>query len=215
MINVKDIYDQVEALSGAQAAAYSDPVQFNLQSKQVEEILFGFFLDTLGENRSVEALEPFFVRSELKPMANPIVLPSDFKAMGGLFLQMHVDGELVNVVPSKTTPHRISQTFGAAIRGFNPKRRATSYYISGNKVIIDSQDQITYYRLLYYRTPVYGVYGYTTNSSAFVTNYDSAASVNYEWDARFMGKIIDLFLYLRGLQIKDTELINYLNSKQQ
>lgn len=223
MIPVDRPYERVKDLSRKDKSGYTDPDEYNRNLREAQHILMSFYLDQL-DSRQVfpENLNPFIKRIASVPIANnAITRPTDLRYVlevyGG-----HWDGfggcdtgvkPFVSYYQANyAKSHEVGNRKSSAIR--KPSKTNPMWYYEGDTIRLEPED-VTHATIRYVRLPVNAVYGYSVDLVNDRLVFNPATSVNLEWLEQDEHNIVDLLLFMKGLETRDTALIQWVSGKRQ
>lgn len=223
MINVDQIYQSLRALSTKGKGGYTETNEFNQDSKRAELLLWQFYSEQYERSREIpEAMYPFLAKQNIALTVDGLVsLPADY----GHFVLVNYaritsvpGGEpLVNEYNTNyLAKEEEGNTLESAVRSPSFEKRRFYYgFYPGNKIKIFPTGITGQARVQYLRFPIYAVRGYTVDSTNDEQNYNPSTSTQYEWPAQEENNLIDLLLMAKGLQTRDSELIQWASQRQQ
>jgi hypothetical protein len=218
MININTVFVDVNILAAKdQAGGYTSGDEFNKAVELAQIQLLEFHAQSVPEQRSIDALLPFIVSSALPiTIATPShVVPSDYYRT----LEVTVDyvTNAVNCGDSNVRTVKAPQFVAPSVWQYTnespirkPSKRWPQYTYRDMMVEVRPGYNGTI-GLRYIRYPLAAVWGYTTGPGGQV--YNPATSTNFEWPEEQITNLVDILLYLKGIQIRDSTVINWLRVK--
>lgn len=223
MINVNLVYERIRSLSTKGKGGYTTSTEFNADSKAAELLLWEYYAEQYERARDVpEAMYPFLTKANLPLAVDGLVnLPSNY----GHFVLVNYaritsvpGGEpLVNEYNANyLAKEEEGNTLESPVRGPSYAKRRFYYgFYPGSKIKIFPTGITGQARLQYLRYPTYAVRGYTVDGTNDEENYNPSTSTQYEWPAQEENNIVDLLLLAKGLETRDSQLIQWASTRQQ
>lgn len=214
MINVNDVKKTVDELARSQAGAYAGGDEFNRLQRQAQSWLFDYYIQS-WEGIGYESLLPFLRVKTLGLTNGEFTLPDDVRKVARVEVNEISGGKVIGTKPCIFLP-TISKGSASmsALRKGNVAKSRYFYSPSGqNKYVVDpatSQVKVTYF----VNIPD-AVWSFTVDSVNVKEDYVAATSTNFEWPVKDQDNLIDIFLFLRGLQTRQSDIINWLMAKKQ
>ena len=221
MINIDTIktrYSKDLMLKGK--GGYVSGEEFNRAIRDAQFHAFEFLSEKRKEDRrKADALAPFVTEATINIVSGYCALPADYAHKEDWYIEVQdlncvgnnevynkyeIDelkmGEYSNLLNSPIRrPSLTTNKYAAEIVGDNIK-----VYPS------DAKDRIY---LKYLKNPPAAVWGSTVDSGNDQENYDSGSSTNLEWRETEFNMLLDILLYLKGIQVRDSEIINWMSAK--
>lgn len=223
MIPVDRPYERVKDLARKDKSGYTDPDEYNRNLRDAQHILMSYYLDQL-DSRQVfpENLNPFIKRAASIPIANgtwqrPADLRYVIEVFGG-----HI--EAVGDCQTGTSTivsyyqahyakvHEVGDRMTSPIR--KPKKTSPLWFYEGDTIRFEPEG-ITHATVRYIKQPVDALYAYNLDMINDRLVFNPANSVNLEWLPQDEHNIIDLLLYMKGIETRDTALMQYAAGKRQ
>jgi hypothetical protein len=215
MINIEVLYQTVRTLLRKDHAGWISSDEFNQVVALAQEAMFGFYLDSENERDANDALNPFEKTAPLTKIApGQFSMPTDYKARIEAVTNSTASdcSTEVNYTPVRFITRQSEYlTLSSPIRG--PKIDSPKCVIRGD-VLTVYPGKVPNVTLRYYRQPIEAIRAYTLNTISQEEEYDEANSVNLEWSAGRLDNFVDYLLYYKGLSLRETELIQWVQAKQ-
>lgn len=225
MINVDQIYQSMRELSSKGKGGYTDTAEFNRNSKRAELMLFRYKCSNMEATSLVaESMRPFL--TDYGPVVIPstglVALPSNFGHRVNVRF-MTAENNPIPGGPPITKERQIQwyekveeiATLESPVRGPNAaKGRYACALSAANKLQVYPKGAAGYLEMQYFRYPVYAVRGITADGANDEENYNAGTSTQYEWQEEEEGNLLDLIMYFQGLTIRDSQIIQWVQSHQ-
>jgi len=214
-MTVDQIYKSVQAQAAKSRTGYSSAAEFNLQLKLAEELLYDFHTSNLPRQPSIDALRAFNKFEDVAIDSGLGNLPSDYRRyIGAIFKKFYAGACATDNVTERyrthlIQPHELPFARLSPIRGGKTRARYSVCLVDGGIEVLPNEKGTL--ELTYYRKPTYAVYGVTVTASGEV--YDSASSTQPEWPDEELNNLVDLLLFYKGVQFRETPLIQYAFAK--
>lgn len=219
MINVDTIFLSLRDLSKKDKGGYLSSDEFNRMCPMVEGALFLWYFDQYEKTQSFpEALQPFIVPSVQINVAGGF---APYPANLAHKIEVHA----LRITPSPGAEPviepimsrylhalEVGETLRSSIRRPDLSKGKAYHTLlpDGVQVFPYSTPAIT---LKYLRYPTYAVRGYTLDTVNDEEDYSAGTSSNFEWPDTQRGNLIDLFLLYLGLEIRETELVQWASNR--
>jgi hypothetical protein len=217
MIPINRPFERVKDLAKKDAAGYTDPDEYNRHIRDVQNILMSYYIALMEETQDVpESLNPFITRALSVTNSGTATRPSDLR----YFLEVYAGHP--QQVDCKTMIAYYQATYAGSRevgrRQSSPIRKATLekpvYHYEGSTIILLPSD-ITHTTIRYIRYPSEAIYAYTEDEEDDHIIFDAGNSVNLEWLPQDEHNIVDLLLFFKGLETRDTAIIQWVAGKKQ
>ena len=217
MINVNDVYEQVATLSRKAENGYHSGEDFNAQARLVQAYLFDWYFARSEKNqRIVDSLRPFIKEPVLPINSGEVALPSDYRhrievAVG--YVQNNTDTEFYPApyIDGKEEV-RSSRSY---VRRPSITRKRFYHTIKASTIKILPTDFNGVVRLKYLAYPADVNWASQIDTDNDVENYTSTGSIHFEWEPMDEQNIVSLFLFLKGIQTRQSELIQWVAEQRQ
>lgn len=199
---------------------YTTGDQFNRASRDAENYLLEFLVQKERETRrNMDALAPFVAETHQTITLGYAALPDDYVHKRDWYLRVQdtncVGNNLVynNYELRELKSGEYSNLINSPIRRPTITKPRAELIGSSIKVYPSTTTGDIY--LKYIRTPVYAEWAYELDEENDQENYDVYNSVDYEWMESEANALIDILLFLKGVQIRDSEIVQWLAAKKQ
>lgn len=220
MVSVERVFQQVEELSRKERSAFAGSESFNRQQSLVQSTLFDYYTARYGLNRSVpEALLPFLKVEVIPAVAQYVAFPADFRSTLdiGARVVTSVPGGEPNVQVFPAMPllaNEENATVMSAVR--KPGVKCKKFYWAprqgGFKIY---PKEITSVEVKYLAVPADAFRNYTTNPVTDVEDPNPTGTIDFLWQPDEEANLVDLFLIYRGIQTRNTDLLQWVAAKKQ
>lgn len=223
MIPVDRPYERVKDLARKDKSGYTDPDEYNRNLRDAQNILMSFYLDQL-DSRQVfpENLNPFIKRAASVPIANQTLpRPTDLRyvleVFGGHIETMGDCQTGTSTIVSYyqahyAKVHEVGNRLTSVIR--RPSKKNPMWYYEGDTIRFEPEG-ITHATVRYVRNPVDAVYAYSLDLVNDRLVFLPANSVNLEWLPQDEHNIVDLLLFMKGIETRDSALMQWVSGKRQ
>lgn len=215
MIDVDQVFRQVVNLSRKGQTGDYTGADFNLQQSLVQNLLFEWYFTRYETGQRIpDSLRPFITEPLLPIVDGEVTLPSDYRHR----IEVHV-GYVVNGAETVYYPcpylqgNQEIETRNSYVRKPSSTRRRFFHTIKESSIKILPIDFNGHVRLKYLAQPADAVWGSDIDTDNDVENYDSGSSTNFLWEPQDEKNLVDLFLYLKGIQTRQSELLEWVGQK--
>lgn len=217
MIPINRPFERVKDLAKKDASGYTDPDEYNRHIRDAQNILMSYYISILEETQDIpESLSPFITRAVSIVNGGAATRPSDLRYYLEVYAAVPVTTDCETSLPYKQAAYAGSREVGrretSAIR--QPTISDPTFYYEGNTIRL-LPETITHAKIRYIRHAVDAVYGYTEDEETDTIVFDSSKSIDLEWLAQDEHNIVDILLFLKGLETRDTALIQWVAGKKQ
>ena len=211
MVSVQTIYLLVQdATRKDLQGGYASNDEFNRQLNYAQELLFDYYYDNMNESAARESLIDFQVLSDIVPTTSGIYTrPADYKEK--LDASLRVEEEY----PPVHFPARdeLAMTLSSPVRGPNIDKRVIVGEILSSTINIYPQTGNTL-RFRYYKLLTQALRAVTLNVTTQEYEYDPANTIDLEWNEGNLQNFVDVMLLLKGIIIRDSALIQWVQAKE-
>lgn len=219
MINVNDIWQLIRDVSRKDHAGYLSTNEFNRVLRIAEELLFDYYIWIYDSTARIEAaLDPFRVSLSVPYPPGGYTLPGDLRQrleVGAIWVESSC-GSLVTT-PYPAPPLNTNEkmlTLSSGVRKPSLTKKVFRHQIIANRMILYPETFTGNIHLEYLRHPVYGSRGYTIDVPSQEEIYSANTSVNLEWPLSEQGNILDIMLFVKGIQVQSGPLIQWIQQKK-
>ena len=222
MISVQFVFESVNDLSRKNNAGYTSSEEFNRHLSKVQDILMRYYYKLFEEKQIVvDALMPFLVESRLIIGANGIVaMPEDYRhrlEVGYLDIQNpDCDNDEPTIKPKPChylAANEVIETLSSPIRKPSKKKGIYKHTFVNNYMQLYPEDLTGYCHFKYIRDPKEALYNTTIDTVNRIEVYDPTTSIDLEWNDQDKDNIVDLLLMFRGIAIRESALIQWVQQK--
>lgn len=215
MVSVESVYKNVLALSRKGSTGYSSSDDFNEQQRLVQDTLFAWYFDSYERNQVVpDALRPFLKEPTLACSGGNVALPSDYRhRIECQFVFIAASGNTVHPCPY-LPGNEEAATLDSYIRKPSADKRRFYHKLlsTGIKVLPGINGAL---KLKYLCTPPDANRAFTVDTVNYVENPNPGASIDFQWPSQEEGNLVDIFLYLKGISTRQSELLTWVAQKKQ
>ena len=211
-------------LSRKDKAGYSSDEEFNRDVEECQTLLMEYHYNNFEENQgTLDALEPF-IKEVLLPINNQFCeFPLDYrhKLEAGYVIstnQKDIDCKVGNPTQEpKDMRHlnanEVKKTLTSPIRNPTLKNGLFAYTFVNHKIKVFPKDLVGHISWKYLMDPPAGFYATTVNNVTEELDFDAAKSIDLEWNEQQQPELVDLLLFFKGLQIRESLLITWVKQK--
>lgn len=215
MIDVDQIFRQVVNLSRKGQTGDYTGSDFNLQQSLVQSMLFDWYFDRYEKDQRIpDSLRPFISEPLLPIIDGEVTLPSDYRHRIEVQVGYVISGQSPTYYPCPYAAGNAEiETRISYVRRPSSARRRFYHTIKASTLKILPTDFNGHVRLKYLAHPADAVWGSTLDTDNDVENYSAGASTNFLWEPQDEQNLVDLFLYLKGIQTRQSELLEWVAQK--
>lgn len=222
MINVDYIFKRVnDSLSKKNQAGYSSVEDFNGDLHDSENILFEFFYKDYERTQKIsDALSPFLVEKDFPVNSGYVAYPDDYRHPLEMVYNMVLSGKDCESSAQEILMHKLQSneerdTMASFIRKPSIEKKLIYFVQLADKFRIRPMELKGSVRFKYLRNPKFGEYKTSIDFEKEIEVYDPLISTNLEWKEPESVGIIDLMLLHKGIEIRDSELVQFAQAKMQ
>lgn len=221
MINVNTLYIRVKDLSQKNRAGYFSVDEYNRHLQDALNLLFEYYAEDFEKtSKIVDNLQPFIKKADQAITNYYCDFPSDYRHFLSLAYRNVTNAADCGENPTVdviSMDYRATDEWDDAndspIRKPNILKRKVAYrFINGQ--IETSQERGTV-QITYLSKPTGATMGYTVNSTTLEEVYNPSTSVQIPFLEQDETNLTDIILFLLGIQIRETALIQWVSTKRQ
>jgi len=222
MIDVNSVKLQIDNLSKKDQAGYSTKDEFNLDLNAAQTFLFQYFYKQYQDSQNVvDALEPFLLDVQL-PVAidGRVDYPVDYAHWAGMYFRMVKNNPCKDPTVSwlpidLMMANEFAYTMSNSIRKPSIENEILRYRAVNNAMFV-YPNNLKNIKLVYFRKPIDALWNTITvvTPTEDIEEYDPATSIQLEWNKEQEQDFVDIMLFLRGIEIRETALIQFVKLKQ-
>lgn len=223
MINVNSLYIRIKDLSQKNRAGYFSVDEYNRHLQDALNLLFEYYAEDFEKTGNIiDNLQPFIKKTDppLTITNSYCPFPADYRHFLALAYRNVVNSEDCGENPTIDEigmDYRATDEWDDAknspIRKPDITKRIVAYrFINGQ--IETSQERGTV-AMTYLSKPSGAVMGFTVDSGKPEEIYDPNTSVQIPFLEQDETNLTDIILFLLGIQIRETALIQYVSQKRQ
>lgn len=209
MIDVDELYNITnDLIRKDHAGGYTSGPEFNRLLKLAQETLYRFYYDNKDESQARQSLIAFQEFTTLAPVGSAYTKPSGYKDK--LDAKLLVGGKSIPIhFPARD---ELAMTLSSAVRGPDIEKNVVVGESVAGKFYVWPESIYKMF-LRYYRNPA--VPDRVTEIDEITTAevYDEGASTQLEWSYSNLQDFVDLLLFYKGLVIRDSALIQWVQTK--
>lgn len=219
MVNVNSIWQLIRDVSRKDHAGYLSTDEFNRVLNLAEQLLFDYYIWVYDTTARIEsALDPFRVSEQVPYLSAGYVLPSNFRQrleFGAIWLESSCDGlvQTIHPAPPMDGAEKLL-TVSSEVRRPSLAKRVFRHQIIAGRLMIYPSTFTGSVHLEYLRNPTYGVRGYTLDTGSQEEVYNPSTSTNLEWPQSEIGNILDIMLFIKGMQTQSGAIIEWIKAKK-
>lgn len=221
MIDVQQLFLNVQSLALKDKGGYMDPDEFNRFMLQSQQLLYGFYFDQFERHQKIPEALRYFVVLDSLPLSSlgAAALPDDFQHCISAYygLITNVAGGEPTVTYYETTPLHASEvalTLSSAVRSPSLARRRLYHRVISGEVQLYTDRDGGLCKLEYLRTPAQPNRATTLDATNDQYNYDANTSTQIEFQEYDLPNFTDLMLLHYGLETRQSEVIQWAQMKR-
>jgi len=224
MIKIDYLKSRVEQLARkARGAGYASKDEFNSDIAEAQTASFEYYLQIFEQTKKVsDALIPFIVEATLTlDSKGKVVFPPDYRHWLEVGYNYVVNSDCGEEPEQQWCPvdymraHEEKYTLRSAIRKPSITKKIFRWTSKNNMIYVYPAVQNIEFK--YFKNPPAAVWDSTITSTPTgdAELYDAANSTDLIWNEAELSSFVDVLLAYLGIQIKDTELVQFAMSKRQ
>jgi len=224
MINVQYIFEATNDLTRKNNAGYTSSEEFNRHLNQCQDMLMRYYYKLFEESQIiVDSLLPFLKEVQLTIGTKGVVqLPVDYRyrlEVGYLeILNAGCEGGAPNVKPKPMhylAANEVIETLSSPIRKPSKAKGIYKHTFVNDAMYVYPIDLTGYVNFKYIADPIQAAYNTTVDTVNRIEVYDSATSVNLQWNEQDRDNLVDLLLLMKGISIRESALTQWVAQKNQ
>lgn len=213
---VEDVFKQVTALSRKGSTGYHSSNDFNDQCRLVQSLLYDYYFSMYENSQRIpDSLRPFLKTPVLNVVNSILSYPADYRHRIEVAIWIVTKGAADYCACPHV--HGMEEAYASAsfIRSGSiaKKRFYHCLYSTYIKIIPEAFNGVA--RLKYLSAPIAAFRNFTIDTANDVENYNPIGSVNFQWESMDETNLVDLFLHLKGIQTRQSELLSWVSQKNQ
>lgn len=219
MIDVNYIYQRVSDLSAKHKSGYITNDQFNRDLAHMQDLLWRFYIDMYASTkRIIDVMSTFIELTSVKVVDGMVTPPSGFEHIiegSSLLLERDLEGNIVvDEYPIYRLINDANMTKSSPIRRPSVEKNLFYYDTIGSNLHIYPTDISGKMRIKYFRKPNEAIRAVEINTTTDEEDYDAANSTALEWKSIETDNIIDIMLFFKGIQIRESNLLSWVGAKK-
>lgn len=215
---INTIYQRVNRdLAKKDMAGYSDNEEFNRNFHDAQGVLVEYYWAQKQTDKAIDALNPFIKQVDINISSGFVVFPEDYRHtldLGYNYIISNCEGNIVNIIPMRFT-HNEQQLIASTIRKPNLSKGRVAYCLVDNKIKTIPKDLTGTVNLKYLSNPIEAIRVVDINTAEDTEDFNEVDSINPLWRDAEEQNLIDLMLFFKGLQIRESAIVDWLQVKQQ
>lgn len=216
MISVDSLYQKVSQLSRKGSTGYLSNDMFNRALAIAQENLFMYYMERYEQSIVAhDALLPFLKTPVLPINTGVVAYPSDFRYR----IAVHVGYVSGGVTSYHNCPYLEEkeeiESVNSTVRRPDAAKRRFYHSVTSSGIKIYPEDHKGVVRLKYLSAPPVASRAVTIDTNNVVENYNPTGTVNLIWGEQDETNFVDVLLALFGIQQKQSELIEWVQQKNQ
>lgn len=218
MISVQTLFQRVNTdlvLKGL--GGFANNQVFNRSVNDAQNILFEYYAEKFRMSQKVaDALRPFIEYADILISSGSFAFPSDYRHLLDVSykLSTNTGGE------PTTEYHQMrekaqNETRNAFRKPMAGKPKTYAYELSSDGNFVYPSSLTGSVRVKYLRTPVSANRAVVVNATTDDEDYTTTGTVNLEWPEQELTNFIDLLMYFKGVEIRESDLISWVSGKKQ
>lgn len=221
MIGINALYETVNkylVLKGK--GGYGTNAQFNDDVRRAQTTLQNYYIKQYDESNIIEeSLSPFIVDTVIALSAYTATIPTDFRHKVAAKFSYNANNSDFSSSSLKEFPlielkaNEWDSTNTSAIRKADKTMERGYYGLMNNTLRFSfNKGDVT---LTYIKVPPTATRAVTLDVSTDNENYTSVGTVDLVWNPSDEINLIDILLWYKGLQIRESEIMNWVVSNKQ
>jgi hypothetical protein len=223
VINVNDLYLKVSDAALKNQAGYQDPDQFNRDLDRAQTLLQNFYLSKYDrEGRVHDALRPFTARENKQITLGFSIWPSDmvkeievYRRTASNLGECGDEPTVTDILARYIKGHERGAIMQSTVRRPALSQGHCFYMMDSGIMEHLPYTDSGFCFIRYIRRPNTATWAADLDDETLVYTYNEDDSVNLEWGAEEEDNFVDILLLLLGIQIRETELIQFVSGKKQ
>lgn len=224
MISIEWLYKRLEDLSRKDKAGYMSDTEFTRDVNQASNILLEYYhLQYEKGQNTLDALQPFITEKRLPIVNGYVDFPSDYRHRLELGYIYVTNTNKCEDNPPTQDPYPMDYLNSneemhnerSPIRKSSIEKKRFYHLFVNNKIKVLPSSLTGFVNLKYIRRPIDALYSVKFDTINRQQNFDAATSVDLEWSEQESHNIVDLLLFFKGLEVRETALINWVMQHKQ
>jgi hypothetical protein len=221
MIGINGFYDTITkylVLKGK--GGYGTNAQFNDDVRRMQTMLQNYFINRYAESNVIEeSLSPFITQQTITLTDYTAPKPTSFRHKISAKYQYSINNDDFSNSSLQEFPlielraNEWDATHDSVIRGANKEKERGYYGIMSDtmRFSFNKGDVI----VTYIKTPPTAVRQVTLDVATDNENYNPTGTVDLIWNESDENNLIDIMLWFKGIQIRESEIMNWVISSKQ
>lgn len=219
MISIENLYKRTqEDLARKGKGGYTSTDEFNRDIADAQNVLSNFYVESMDlTGRFINSLSPFIKEKVIVLTNGTGNMPTDYKKWLDASLLPETDGTPDLTVRQHMDFVRSGEeylTLKSPIRKPNADKEKAIFSFVNDKIRVWGANSNRCY-LKYVAQPPTSVRGYTLNVTTDREEYDPTTTVDLIWKPQDEVNLRDIILLYKGIQIRESEIIQWLQAVKQ
>ena len=200
--------------------------EFNRNLEEAQSLLMDWYYSSFEKNeKTLDSLAPFIKETTLSISNQFVSFPSDYRyklEVGYNYTTNSCNGGEPSV-DVKGMQHlktgEVLKTLSSAIRKpYINTAKGTgkfAYTFVNNKIKVFPKELVGSVYFKYISDPPAALYSTTIDATTQEEDYSSANSINLQWSEQDQTNLVDLLLFFKGIQIRESLLLQWVMQKHQ
>ena len=197
-------------------SGYSSNEEFNRGLKYAQNALYEYYVLMMDADSRIQgALSRFISTYNFVPLTD-VALPKDYRRRLNAMCQWYKAGcespTKIEVCPDFLETDEDCLVLTSPILKPSIESKRVAYQVEGKMIKVHPKFNGTFF-FKYLRYPMEAARGETIGAGD-IEIYDEGSTVNLEWGEEELNNIIDLMLYYKGMEVKDSSIVQFLANKK-
>lgn len=226
MISVQSIYKRVQDLSRKDKGGYMSKDEFNRDLNETQHVLMDYYYDRFAKQQyHVDSLAPFTKENHLLITNGFCDYPDDYRHRVEIAYAIIENVYNNDCTVSNPTQEEVScrylhpdeerLTITSAIRKPSLVKGRLYHTFVNNKIKVLPLTAKGYLVMKYISQPILARYETVVNPATDSEDYDISNSIDLAWNPQDEHNIVDIMLLFKGIQTRESALINWVIQKKQ
>lgn len=222
MIDINSVYVRYNDLLLKGKGGYISGDEFNRSIRDTQSYLSEFYIEKIEGRIIPDTLSAFVTEVELPIASGYATLPSDYAHKRDWIMEIQdltcvgnsviydqyeinelKSGEYSNLLRSPIRKPSITEN------------KYSAELVMDQKIKVYPKETVGRVYLKYIKLPPVATWASTVDVPNDQENYDAGSSIDLIWDETDFNSILNIMLYLKGAQVRDSEIINWMSARTQ
>ena len=220
MISPLFIFNRVASLSKKDKAGYMSAEEFTDDLNQAQEILMEFYYDRFERTQKiVDSLLPFIKEVNLQINEGTVQFPEDYRHRVEVYYnltqkQCNAPPKLMKCPMPHLHINERAETLRSSVRRPSLKKKIFFHSFVNDSMQVFPEDLLGSVGFTYITNPPAAKYAVDIDVFNDEENYNAANSIDLLWNAQDSEEIVSIMLLFKGIQVRESALIQWVNEKQ-